>query len=159
MTDRRRHADIVSLPVADIMSQPVYTISTHVVLANALMAMVRTGRRHLAVVDASDLCVGVIGDRALAAAWASDPTALAVMCVHHLLDARPSVVRLDATVGDVARRMHGDGVDAVVVIDSTGVPVGMITGSDLIGLMATTVSGQLAAAPEETERTVEPQEP
>jgi hypothetical protein len=47
-------------------------------------------------------------------------------------------------------------VDAVVVIDSTGVPAGMITGSDLIGLMATTVTGQLAAGTEETEPTVEP---
>jgi CBS domain-containing protein len=159
MTDKRGHADIVSLPVSAIMSRPVFTITTDVVLANALMAMVRTGRRHLAVVDARDRCVGVIGDRALAAAWASDPTALAVMCVHHLLDARPSVVGLDATVGDVARRMHGDAVDAVAVIDSTGVPVGMISGSDLIGLMATTVPGQLATEPEETERTVEPQGP
>ncbi len=68
------------------------------------------------------------------------------------------MVGLDATVGDVAQRMRLDAVDAVAVIDRTGGPVGMVTGSDLISLMATTVPGQLATEPEETERTVEPQE-
>jgi CBS domain-containing protein len=58
------------------MSRPVFTITSDVVLASALTAMLRTGRRHLAVVDARGRCIGVIGDRALTAAWASDPTAM-----------------------------------------------------------------------------------
>ena len=158
MTDTSGHADIVSLQVSTIMSRPVFTITGDIVLANALMAMVRTGRRHLAVVDSRGQCIGVLGDRALAAAWASDPTALAVMCVHHLLDVRPSLVGLDATVADVAQRMHVDAVDAVAVIVRTGGPVGLVTGSDLISLMATTVASHLTMEPQESERDVGPRE-
>jgi CBS domain-containing protein len=158
MIEKNGHADIVSLPVSTIMSRPVFTITGEVVLATALMAMVRTGRRHLAVVDARGLCIGVIGDRALAAAWASDPNALAVFSVHYLLDARPALVGVDATVGDVAQLMHVDAVDAVAVIDRTGAPVGMVTGSDLISLMATTVPVQLTTEPEDTQPAVEPQD-
>jgi CBS domain-containing protein len=156
MTDKSGHADIVSLPVSTIMSRPVLTITGDAVLAHTLMAMVRTGRRHLAAVDARGQCIGVIGDRALAAAWASDPSAMAVMCVHHLLDVRPALVGLDATVGDVARLMHVDAVDAVVVIDRAGDPVGMVTGSDLITLMANTVTAELASEPDTAERATGP---
>jgi CBS domain-containing protein len=156
--DKSGHADIVGLPVSTIMSRPVFTVTSEVVLASALTAMLRTGRRHLAVVDARGRCIGVIGDRALAAAWATDPTAMAVMRVHELLDVRPSLIDIDATVGDVARRMHGDAVDAVAVIDPIGGLAGMVTGSDLITLMATKVAREPTEA-DEIKRAVEPQQP
>jgi predicted transcriptional regulator len=99
--------------------------------------MVRTGRRHLAVVDGEGRCLGVVGDRAVAAAWAADPNALASVRVRRLLDTRPSLVGVASTIGDVAQTMYVDAVDAVAVIDRSGCPVGMVTGSDLIALMAT----------------------
>ena len=120
------------------MSHPVWSALSGVVLEDVLTAMVRSGLRHLAVVDAAGRCLGVVGDRALAAAWASNPMALASTPVGRVLDRRPSLVGVDATVGEVARQMYVDRVDAVAVIDRTGRPVGMITGSDLVRLMATT---------------------
>jgi len=39
--------------------------------------------------------------------------------------------------------MHVDRVDAVAVIDRTGCPIGMITGGDLVALMATRVRASL----------------
>jgi CBS domain-containing protein len=99
--------------------------------------MVRTGLRHLAVVDDAGRCLGVVGDRAVAAAWAADPGALSCTPVERVLDRRPSVVGSEATIGEVARAMYVEGVDAVAVIDRTGRPVGMVTGGDLIRLMAT----------------------
>ena len=139
MTEQLEHQDIVSQPVTTIMRTPVFTITESVALLHALGAMIATGRRHLAVVDQLGQCHGVIGDRAVAAAWADNPTSLADRQVRQLLDARPSVVSADATVGDVARRMFTDAVDAVVVIDRTGCPIGMVTGGDLIELMARAV--------------------
>jgi len=53
-----------------------------------------------------------------------------------VLDERPAVVGAEATVGEVARTMDHDGVDAAAVIDRTGRPVGMITATDLIGAIA-----------------------
>ena len=48
---------------------------------------------------------------------------------------------------DVARAMYLDGVDAVAVIDRTGCPVGIVTGGDLVALMATQVDAPPAEAP------------
>src|SRR5689334_23344966 len=119
------HTELTGAAVTDVMSHPVYTVREDVTLVRAL------GRRHLAVVDSEDRCLGVVGDRAVAAAWADDPGVLKHRRIRRLLDAKPSVVGADATVGDVARRMFTDGVDAVAVIDRHGCPIGMVTGGDL----------------------------
>lgn len=141
-TKQAEHRDLVALPVADVMSHPVLSVTADVLLGDALAAMVRTGRRHIAVVDRAFRCLGVIGDRAVAAAWAVDPTALACTRVAHILDRRPSVVGTEATVRDAARAMYLDGVDAVAVIDRHGCPVGMITGGDLVALIAAQVGAE-----------------
>lgn len=130
------HRDLIALPVSEVMSHPVFSVTADVVLGDALAAMVRTGRRHIAVVDDAFRCLGVVGDRAVAAAWAFDPTALARTVVGQLLELRPAVVGSDATVRDVARAMCLDSVDAVAVIDRGGCPIGIVTGGDLVALMA-----------------------
>jgi predicted transcriptional regulator len=136
MAHTHTHADLIALPVAEVMNHPVYSVAEDVVLADVLTAMVRTGRRHLAVVDRHGRCLGVVGDRAVAAAWAADPGAMGYVTVRRILDRRPSVVGTDARVHEVARAMFVDRVDAVVVIDRHGCPAGMVTGGDLIALMA-----------------------
>jgi CBS domain-containing protein len=88
------------------------------------------------VVDQPGRCVGVIADRAIAAAWAADPMALECVAVAAMLEPRPTVAGADASVGEVAQVMHTDGVDAVAVIDRGGRPIGLITGGDLIAVMA-----------------------
>jgi CBS domain-containing protein len=130
------HPGLTGAAVTDVMSHPVFTVRGDVTLVQALGAMVATGRRHLAVVDSEGRCLGVVGDRAVAAAWADDPGVLEHRRTRQLLDDKPSLVGADATVGDVARRMYADAVDAVAVIDRHGCPIGMVTGGDLIRLMA-----------------------
>jgi CBS domain-containing protein len=148
MSERAAYRDLVTLPVAEVMSCPVFSVPADALLGDALAVMLQTGRRHLAVVDAGFRCLGVIGDRAVAAAWAIDPTALAHTRVRRILDPRPSVVGSDAAVRDVARVMHLDAVDAVAVIDRTGCPVGIVTGGDLVALMATHVESASGSAGE-----------
>jgi CBS domain-containing protein len=62
--------------------------------------------------------------------------ALECVTVAAMLEPRPAVVGEDASVGEVARVMHTDGVDAVAVIDRGGRPIGLVTGGDPIALMA-----------------------
>jgi CBS domain-containing protein len=52
------------------------------------------------------------------------------------------VVGAEATIGDVARAMYLDAVDAVAVIDRAGRPVGMVTGGDLVAVMAAHVGDE-----------------
>lgn len=146
MSKRTAYRDLVALPVEEVMSRPVLSMTADALLGDTLAVMVQTGRRHLAVVDDGFRCLGVVGDRAVAAAWAVDPTSLACTRVGRILDPRPSVVGTDATVQDVARAMYLDCVDAVAVIDRAGRPVGIVTGGDLIALIATQLDAPTESA-------------
>jgi CBS domain-containing protein len=130
------YAEVTTVPVAELMSHPVVCVTPGTSLHDALVVMLRTGLRHLVVVDAERHCRGVLADRAVTAAWAADPSALEWESVGTLLDPRPAVVAADATAADVARLMLIDRVDAAAVIDRSGLPLGVVTGSDLVALMA-----------------------
>jgi CBS domain-containing protein len=135
-----RHRDVTTVRVVELMSHPVVCVTPQTSLGDALAAMLRTGLRHLVVVDADHHCRGVLSDRAVTAAWAADPSALAWQWAGALLDPRPAVIGEESTVADAARLMYLDRVDATAVIDRAGHPVGVLTGSDLVALMATHVT-------------------
>jgi CBS domain-containing protein len=122
--------------LTDVMSAPVTMVSTHCPLGDALAAMRVGGLRHLAVVDEAGKCVGVLSDRAIAAAWAADPGCLTYRRVNTALEPTPPLVGESASVMHAARLMRRYRVDAVVVVDPQGMPVGIVTGSDLVGLLA-----------------------
>lgn len=124
------------LSVQEIMSQPPCCAHTSSVLEEALAGMGRERLRHLVAVDDAGRCAGVISDRVIAAAWAADPTSLARRTVGSVIDRQPAVLGADATVMDAARLMGAAGVDAVAVVDRRGVAVGIVTGSDLVALLA-----------------------
>ena len=140
------HADVTTVPVVELMSHPVVCVTPGTSLGDALVVMLRTGLRHLVVVDGERRCCGMLADRAVTAAWAADPSALVWQCAGALLDPRPAVIGTDSTIADAARLMLVDRVDAAAVIDRAGHPVGVVTGSDLITLLARHVP-VLTAAP------------
>jgi CBS domain-containing protein len=123
-------------PIAEIMSRPVVTIPATVLLDDALTKMIGTGLRHLAVVGEDDRCLGVLSDRTIAAAWAADYCALSRRPVATVLDPKPATISDHCAVVDAARMMHNAAVDAVAVVDAQGKPVGVVTGSDLVSLLA-----------------------
>jgi predicted transcriptional regulator len=129
-------ARLARRPVGEVMSKPVLSVAASTQLGDALRAMVGAGVRHLVVVDPAGRCVGVLADRLIAAAWAADPSVLSYQRVSSVLDREPATLGLDAAVVDAARLMRGTGVDAVAVVDSRGTAVGIVTGSDLVALLA-----------------------
>jgi CBS domain-containing protein len=122
--------------VKHFMSTPVVCVTAETTPGEALTAMVRAGLRHLVVIDGGGRCVGVLADRALAAAWASDPDALSHGRVATMVDREPALVAENARVVDAARLMRTAGVDAVALVDGSAHPVGILTGTDLIALLA-----------------------
>ena len=131
-----RTGDLARRPVTTVMSRPVASVPEDMVLGDALRAMVRLRHRHLVVLGRDGGCVGVLADRAIAAAWAHDPQSLSVRPVRSALPGPPAVVGEGAKVLDVARLMRVTGVDAVVVVDPDGRPAGIVTGTDLVALLA-----------------------
>ena len=122
--------------IVEVMSKPAVTIPFRATLDEALTTMVRTGLRHLAVIDDGRHCTGVLSDRAIASAWATDYAALGRQTVADALEPEPALVSLRDTVADAAKLMGECGTDAVAVVDDHGRPAGVVTGSDLVRLLA-----------------------
>jgi signal-transduction protein with cAMP-binding, CBS, and nucleotidyltransferase domain len=122
--------------VSEVMSSPAVTVADTTRLEEALTKMIRTGLRHLVVTSGDGRCAGILSDRAIAAAWASDFAVLTRDSVRVALEPQPAVVPVSGTVMDVARLMRATGVDAVAVVDEHGIAAGVITGSDLVTLLA-----------------------
>jgi signal-transduction protein with cAMP-binding, CBS, and nucleotidyltransferase domain len=67
---------------------------------------------------------------------AADYNALIRRTVAVCLDAEPAIVAVQAVVIDAARLMRDSAMDAVAVVDAQGRPAGVVTGSDLVSLLA-----------------------
>jgi CBS domain-containing protein len=126
---------VAQRPVGDAMSSPVLCVHEVTPLGDALQTMARSARRHLVVIDDAGRCVGVLADRAVAAVWAHDPAAFSRQPVTAAMDPHPATLDARARIADAARLMRAAGDDAVVIIDAHRVPVGIVTGSDLIKLL------------------------
>jgi CBS domain-containing protein len=122
--------------VTAIMSSPVQCVRASTTLGVALQTMVRSAVRHLAIVDDNSRFIGILSDRAIAAAWAADPSCLARVEVSAAMESGPAIVGPGAHVLDAARAMRAIGTDAVAVVDPAGVVVGIVTGSDMIAQLA-----------------------
>ncbi len=122
--------------IVDVMSKPPVVVSDRELLDDALVKMIGAGLRHLVVVDDTGRCVGVLSDRAITAVWATDFNALAVRSVASALEGEPATMSVLNEVVDAALLMRAQGVDALAVTDTEGRPVGIVTGSDLVALLA-----------------------
>jgi CBS domain-containing protein len=122
--------------VTTVMSSPVTCVPIAMPLSEALQTMVRAGLRHLAVLDHDGRFIGILSDRAIASAWATDPGGLAYTTASTVLEPGPATVSRAAHVLDAARVMRAAGTDAVAVLDEAGTIIGIVTGSDLIAQLA-----------------------
>jgi CBS domain-containing protein len=131
-------ADVAVQPswtAADVMSSPVTTIDASTRLSTAWTAIFRSGRRHLVVV-ADRRCVGVIDDRRIGLEWPMGELRATTLTVGEILRRDTTVVHTSTPVAQIARQMLDEGIDAVPVVSDHRELVGLVTGSDLIALMA-----------------------
>jgi CBS domain-containing protein len=135
-SNRTAGRDLRNVAVTTVMSHPVVAVSAFAFFSDALHALVTHGLRHLAVVDDAQRCVGLLADRTVAAEWAGSPTAFVRRTVASACGEHRPIVDRDATVATAARMMRRCGTDAVIVVDSDLRPLGILTGGDVIALLA-----------------------
>ncbi|MCF2528932.1 CBS domain-containing protein [Yinghuangia soli] len=116
--------------VASVMS-PVVAVDVQDSLWTAMDVMLTHGLRNL-VVTHQGIARGVLSDRDLAAAWAKDPLGLKHRRAEHALAPAQSFIGPDIDVVTAAARMRQLGVCALVVVESTLVPLGVVTDRDLL---------------------------
>lgn len=133
---RESRGDLRNVAVTTVMSHPVLAVSASAFFPDALHALVTYGLRHLAVVDDEGRCVGLLADRTVAAEWATSPMAFARRAVGSACGDRQPIVDCGATVSTAARMMRRYGTDAVIVVDSDRRALGILTGGDVIALLA-----------------------
>jgi len=105
-------------------------------LADALRRMVTSGVRHLVVLDDVGTYYGVVSDRMIGAAWSADPGGLSTQPISSIVDNAGPTVGTDTAVVAAARAMRAAKTDAVAVVDPGGAVLGIVTGTDLISLLA-----------------------
>jgi CBS domain-containing protein len=121
---------------AEVMSTPVVAVSLQHSLIEAWEAMRARRMHHVAVVDGTRI-VGVLDDRAVAAAWpAGGPEAPHVRRVADVLASGVCCVLPEVSVTVVAQVMRRGGCDAVPVVDAGGQLVGLVTATDLVAVLA-----------------------
>ena len=133
-TVRERH--LRDITVEEVMSKPAVTVAASISMSSALARFVVSGLRHLVVVDTAQRCTGVLTDRMVAATWHLHPGRLDVQRVADVLPGHCPVIEATTPITEAAGVMLQSRVDALPVVLGDGTPVGILTGSDLVGLIA-----------------------
>ena len=127
--------DLRRTPVRAVMSSAVVAVQSRCPVSEAVDTFVRTGLRHLVVVDAQGRSVGILSHERVTAAWL-DPASPRVSRVHEVVSDPDTSVHADTTVHQVARLMWASGLDAVPVVGREGRLIGVVTRTDLVRLLA-----------------------
>ncbi len=128
--------------LADVMSHPPNVVADTTPGVHCAAIMARLGVRHLPVVDGSGRCTGVVTDHELRRhrLWIEESFDHTTARV---LQRQVDVVLSPAVgVGDALRRLDRTTQDLVVVARDDGVPVGIFTEHDAVGVAAKALPDQ-----------------
>lgn len=131
--------------VGSVMTKDVVTINASESLLAATRVLKEQGFKHLPVLDGNGSLVGIVTDRDLKRASASDATTLEVHELLYLLDKvrieqimtrKPETVGPEASVQNAAKAMVTRNIGCLPVLDGNKV-VGIVTKDDLLRLVST----------------------
>jgi acetoin utilization protein AcuB len=134
----------MSTNVSSIMSKSVVTVSSGDSLLDATRVLKEKRIKHLPVLDRNGALVGVVTDRDLKRASASDATTLEVHELLYLLDKvqiesvmtrRPATLSPAATVEEAAKLMVERKIGCLPVVEGNKL-AGIVTKADLLALLA-----------------------
>ena len=143
-----------SYRVKDYMTTTVTTLTNESRLLDAALLIRRTGRRHVPIIDESGKLVGIISDRDVSR---MAPSMLARMTpdeYNQVFEGTPITVAMtkspitvgpDTLIRDAVQIIHEKKIGALVVTEDERV-VGILTVTDMLGLLNELLAGNAAAA-------------
>ena len=131
----RTTPDLRRTPVRIVMTSTVVAVMRGSRLSDAVDTFVRTGLRHLVVVDAKGRSAGILSREYVTTAWLA-PASRRVSWVHEMVSHPDTSVHADTTVQEVAGLMRDSGLDAVPVVGHDDRLIGVVTRTDLVRLLA-----------------------
>lgn len=128
------------LSVADVMTMDPITVRHDASIEEASELLTKYRITGLPVVDGNERLVGVISQSDLLAiqplfraAVRGKPDGLRV---GEVMSSPPLTVPMSASLVEGARIMHENGIHRLVALDDDGAPVGVLSGSDYVGVIA-----------------------
>jgi len=118
-----------------VMTAPVVTVSDRESLWSAWTMLHGFGLRHIVVVR-GNRCIGVLDDRQIALQWPLGALRGQRITAGELVRPRVRSVQGDTPVAVVAQIMLEECVEAVPVVSPLGEIHGLVTVSDLLGVLA-----------------------
>jgi len=136
------------------MTRPLVTIGPHATVVAATSLMESHDVHHLLVVDGGRM-LGILSSADLLklALMAPTPAETLDIRVRELMQSRVAVLRDNASLHEAARALTLGGFHAMPVLAADDTPVGMVTTSDLVGLLVERIERD---APRTAERTADP---
>lgn len=130
--------------VSDYMVHEVTTLDEQTRLLDAVLLIRRSGKRHIPVVDAEGRAVGIITDRDIARVAPSMLTPINADAYNQLFEStpitkvmtRPPVtIKPEAPIAEAVEMLHAHKVGALMVVNDGGMVVGILTVTDMLGLL------------------------
>ncbi|WP_346798161.1 EAL domain-containing protein [Halomonas sp. Bachu 37] len=127
------------IPISEVMSHPVSTISAQASLGEAAMQLQTQGYRHLLVVDERGTGLGILSQTDIALNQGLEPY-LRLREVHNAMRATPLVLSGNLLLGEAAKTMRRQRQDAAIILCGAGTDeqdvLGIITERDLVRFIA-----------------------
>jgi acetoin utilization protein AcuB len=131
------------LLVSDVMTAPVLTVRSQATAHEAMEMMHQRRIQHLVVVDSQGRVEGVLSERDLQSAQPSAvllpdskmrEKSLALVRIAEIMSRRPHTVTPNMPLESALERMLETKVGSIPVVDHRGLPIGIITGFDVVQL-------------------------
>ena len=132
------------MKVSDYMISDVTTLDEQTHLLDAVLLIRRSGKRHIPVVDPEGKPIGIITDRDIARVAPSMLTPMHADTYNQLFEntsvtkamsTPPLTIGPNAPVAEAVDMLHMQKVGALCVVNDAGVLVGILTVTDMLGLL------------------------
>jgi acetoin utilization protein AcuB len=132
------------MKVSDYMVQEVTTLDEQTRLLDAVLLIRRSGKRHIPVVDAEGKPVGLVTDRDIARVAPSMLAPMKAEAYNQLFESTPVTkamshppvsIKPNAPIVEAVDMLHMHKVGALVVVNDAGILVGILTVTDMLGLL------------------------
>ncbi|MFN8527490.1 MAG: chloride channel protein [Anaerolineae bacterium] len=133
--DNGRDMDVMSsIPVRAVMVTPVPRIAEQASLSELRDQLRRQRTRSLCVVDASDQLVGIVTLSDLQRAYESsaEPETVSRLRVRDIMTSKVITTQADVSLAAAIRSMGARDIGRLPVLDVSGVPIGMVSRSDIL---------------------------
>ena len=132
------------MKVSDYMVRDVTVLDEQTRLLDAVLLIRRSGKRHIPVVDPEGKPIGIITDRDIARVAPSMLMPQNAETYNQIFESTPVTkamtkpaltVRPDAPIAEAVDMLHMHKMGALIVVDEQGVVCGILTTTDMLGLL------------------------